>query len=191
MPPLKDQPPEVRIPPLQADSLTDEQRQLVGPWGSMNFAAVMVTHPQLYRTFVPLIAKVISASDLPPRDREVLVLRTLALSTEVYEAHHHALIARKAGMTDAEIEQAGAGRGPALTAFDLTLIRAVEELARDQRIEQPTWDQLAQRYDPVQLMEVVALVGVYTMMAMLTKSFGIPLEDDETFNAFARMRKYT
>jgi hypothetical protein len=53
-----------------------------------------------------------------------------------------------------------------------------------------TWSHLARRYSPVELMEVVALVGGYTMMAMVTKSYGIPLEDAETFAGFAKVRKY-
>jgi 4-carboxymuconolactone decarboxylase len=180
----------VRIPPVSAGLMTEEQKATVGQWSSMNFAAVMVTHPQLYRSLVPLIAKVISGSNLPPRDREVLVLRTLALSEEVYELHHHALIARNAEMTDAEIAQASKGSGPDLSAFDKTLVKAAEELASDQRVSDTTWTALAQRYSSIELMEVVALVGVYTMMAMLTKTYGIQLEDPETFNNFAKIRQY-
>lgn len=180
-----------RIPPVRSDALTDEQRALVGEWSSMNFASVMVTHPALYKVLVPVIAKVISGSNLPPRDREILVLRTLALCEEDYETEHHALIARNAGMTDAEIEQARTGSGADLTEFDQLLVSAAEELARDQRVSDETWQALAQRYSSVELMEVVSLVGVYTLMAMLTKSYGIQVEDADTFNNFAKIRKYT
>ena len=181
----------VRIPPVSAGAMTDEQKAIVGQWSSMNFAAVMVTHPELYKSLVPLIAKVISGSNLPPRDREVLVLRTLALSDEVYEAHHHALIARNADMTDAEIEQARTGKGAALSRF-----RSVARKGRGGAGARPMCQRSdlggssPQRYSSIELMEVVALVGVYTMMAMLTKTCGIQLEDPETFNNFAKIRQY-
>jgi 4-carboxymuconolactone decarboxylase len=181
----------VRIPPVSAGALTDEQKALVGKWSSMNFATVTVTHPALYKVLMPLIAKVISGSNLPPRDREILVLRTLALCDEVYESHHHASIARNAGVTDSEIEQARSGRGADLSTFDQSLVRAAEELARDQFVSDKTWRELAQRYSPIELMEVVSVVGVYMLMAMLTKSCGIQLEDPETFNNFAKIRQYT
>lgn len=181
----------VRIPPLSVAAMTEEQKALIGRWTSMNFAAVMVTHPALYKTLVPLIAKVISGSDLPPRDREILVLRTLGLCGEVYELHHHGLIASNAGMTPAEIEQVSAGNAAGLSPFDRSLVKAAEELARDQCVSNTTWQELAQRYSPVALMEVVSLVGVYTLMAMLTKSYGIQLEDPETFNNFSKLRQYT
>jgi len=92
-------------------------------------------------------------------------------------------------MTDAEIDAARTGAG--LSAFDQTLARAAEELVHDQCVSEETWRELAQRYSPVELMQIVALVGVYVMMAMFTKSYGVELEDEETFNSFVKMRQYT
>lgn len=180
----------LRIPPVAPDAFTPEQKALVGDWAAMNFATVIVEHPGLYRALMPLIAKLISGSDLPPRDREVLVLRTLVLCDEVYEYNHHVLIARNAGMTDAEIEAAGAAAAD-LSPFDRTLVSAAEELVRDHRVGDDTWQALGRRYSSIQLMEVVALVGGYSLMAMLTKSFGVELEDPETFNRFGQLRNYT
>ena len=179
-----------RIPPVAPDAFTDEQRELVGEWSSMNFTRVIVSHPELFRVLVPLIAKLIPGSSLPPRDREILVLRTLTLCDEVYEMTHHVAIARSAGMTDAEIEMARTG-SVGLASFDRTLMKAAEELSRDRYVGDETWRDLGKRYSAVELMEVVALVGAYTMMAMVTKNYGISLEDPETFDSFAQVRKYT
>jgi alkylhydroperoxidase family enzyme len=139
---------------------------------------------------VPLIAKLIPGSALPPRDREILVLRTLGLCDETYETHHHVLIARNAGMTDDEIEAARAGRAD-LPPFEQALMTAAEELHANQRVNDETWHKLAQRYSRIELMEVVALVGGYTLMAMITKSYGIQLEDAATFESFTKIRQYT
>jgi alkylhydroperoxidase family enzyme len=181
---------EPRIPPPSPETFTAEQKALVGEWSSMNFAKVIAVHPGLYRALMPLIAKLIASSDLPPRDREVLVLRTLALCDETYESAHHGLIARGAGMSEADVEAARGG-GEGLSAFELTLAQAAEELVRGQAVSDATWAALAERYSEVELMEVVALVGGYTLMAMLTKGYGIPLEDAETFNRFSEIRTYT
>jgi hypothetical protein len=179
-----------RIPPVSPDAFTEEQKSLVGDWATLNFSRVIVENPALYRALMPLIAKLISGSDLPPRDRQILVLRTLALCEDTYETQHNVLISRNAGLTEAEIEAARSGGGE-LSAFHRTLLRAAEELVRDQYIQDETWRALAQRYSKVELMEVVALVGGYTLMAMLTKSYGVPLEDAETFNRFTQLRNYT
>jgi 4-carboxymuconolactone decarboxylase len=135
----------VRIPPLSIEEFTDEQKVLVGEWHHLNFSRVLVQHPGMYRAFLPFLDKVIRGSNLPPRDREILCLRTLALGGDVYEAHHHVTIARKAGMTEAEIEAAQTG-GMGLTQFDHCLVRAAEEVVRQQCVSDQTWACLAERY---------------------------------------------
>jgi hypothetical protein len=180
-----------RIPAVDPGTCSEEQKDLMGAWQSMNFARVIVQSPVLYRAFVPLIEKVIAKTCLPPRDRQVLVLRTLTLGNDVYEVTHHELISKSAGLNDTEIAQMRAGQGDALTDFDKVLIAAAEQLVRSQFIDEATWSALATRYDREQLMEVVALVGTYLTMAMVTRNYGIELEDGETFAGFARQREYT
>jgi len=180
-----------RIPEVTPDEMTDEQKDLVGPWNTMNFSTVVVRSPDLYRAFVPLIKKVIADTNLPPRDRQVLVLRTLTLGNDVYEVTHHELISKSAGLDDAEIADMRAGAGDTLTDFDKVLVSAAEQLVRSQHIDDTTWQALAERYSQQQLMEVVALVGTYLTMAMVTRNYEIPLEDDETFKGFAQQRDYT
>ena len=180
-----------RSPEVRPEQFTEEQKELVGAWSNMKFSTVMARSPVLYRAFVPLIEKVIARTCLPPRDRQVLVLRTLSLGDDVYEVTHHELISRSAGLSDAEIADMRAGSGDALTDFDQVLARAAEQLVREQFIDDATWAALAERYDHEQLMEVVALVGTYLTMAMVTRNFEIPLEDDETFAGFAQKREYT
>lgn len=180
-----------RVPPLSPESFTDAQKALVGDWGTLNFSRVVVQHPEVYGVFIPFLDKLIRGSNLPARDREVLVLRCLALCHETYEAQHHALIARKAGMTDAEIAAAGSG-DERLSPWEQTLAKAAEELVQQRCVGDHTWQALAQRYSPTQMMEVVFLVGAYTLMAMVTKSFAIAVEDGaETFNRLEQLRQYT
>ena len=181
-----------RIAPLAVDDFTPEQAELVGDWTHLLFSRVIVRHPAAYRIFLPYIDKVIRGSNLPPRDREVLVLRLLGLCDEVYELHHHEMIARGASMSEAEIAAATAGEGVELSSFEVTLCRAAEELLRDTRIGDATWAALAERYDEEQMMEVVFLGGCYVTMAMLTKTFGIPLEkQDEDYDNITSLRQYT
>jgi len=180
-----------RIPEVRPEDLTDEQKALVGPWTNMKFSTVVVRSPSLYKAFVPLIEKVVARTCLPARDRQVLCLRTLTLGNDVYEVTHHELISRSAGLSDAEIAAMRAGTGDALTGFDKVLIEAAEQLVREQYIDDETWQALADRYSQEQLMEVVVLVGTYLTMAMVTRNYGIPLEDDETFKGFAKVRDYT
>lgn len=182
---------KVRIPPLPVAEFSEEQAKLVGDWTHLTFSRVLIRHPGLYKVFVPYIAAVIAGSTLPPRDREVLVVRVLALGNDVYEAHHHVQIAHKAGMSDADIAAVRAGDA-SLSPWDQTLVRAADELVASQQVSDASWAAMGERYSPAQQMEVVFLVGCYTVMAMLTNSFGIEIEDDpEADEKLKAMRQYT
>jgi alkylhydroperoxidase family enzyme len=119
-----------------------------------------------------------SMSLLPPRDRVILILRTLVLCDESYEEHHHVRIARTLGMSAAEVDAVKAGQGAALGPFDRALVRVAEELVSERCLSDEIWGALAKTYNVDQMIEVVFLVGAFTMLSMATNSFGMPLDDD-------------
>lgn len=171
-----------RIDPLDPARFSPEQAALVGDWTHLNFSRVLIRHPGMYATFVPHLARLITESELPVRDRQLVCLRILALCGDTYERTHHVVISRKCGLTDAEIEAALAGESG--DEWDRTVLRATEEVYREQTIADDTWAALAERYSEKQLMELVFLATCYQTMAVLTKSFGMQLEGDlESFNA--------
>jgi alkylhydroperoxidase family enzyme len=164
-----------RIPPLAVEALTPEQAELVGPYAALNFSRVMVRHPDLYRAFMPFGEQLMARTSLGARDRQILILRTVGLCHEDYEAAHHRRIAETVGLTGLEIEAALTG-GPGLPEGDAVLLRTAEELVRDHRVGDATWAALTQRYSIPQAMEAVVLVGDYTMLSMVTRSFDIAFE---------------
>jgi 4-carboxymuconolactone decarboxylase len=183
---------KVRIAPVEPENFTAEQADLVGDWKHLVFSRVIVNNPKMYRTFVPHIEATIAKTSLPPRERQVIVLRTLAICHDTYEMAHHIRISRNAGISEEEIAAFQAGTGDCLTEFDRVLLSATDELERDQMISDATWAALTQRYSVEQLMEVVFVAGCYQTMAMLTKTFGIQLEPaDGEFEDINKLRAYT
>jgi 4-carboxymuconolactone decarboxylase len=167
----------VRIAPLPPEDFTPEQAALVGAWQHLNFSRVLVRSPRMYATFLPWLETLIARTALPPRDRQIIVLRMLAQCDDVYELAHHVTISGNIGMGSEEIAAIRAGDGACLDAFDRALIAATDELRNSQSITDATWAALSARYGEEQMMEVVCLAGCYLTMAMLTKAFGMQLED--------------
>jgi len=164
-----------RIPVVSPAAFTEEQAALAGKWRDLNFARMMVNHPALYRVFLPFGEKLMGGSNLPHRDREILVLRTVGLCKEAYEAAHHLVMARNAGLTEAEIEAAKNG-GAGLPPADLALVKAAEELVGQRCLSDETWQVLSARYTVAQMIELIFLVGNLTMLSMLTNSLGMPTD---------------
>ena len=159
---------EPRIPPVESAS-------------GINITRTLANHPDLSEAWLTFARYVLGNSTLPPRERELLILRIGFLLGADYEWGQHARIGREAGLTDTEILRITQGLGAAgWSSFDRTLLRAVDELRRDAEISDTTWNELAARYDTKQLMDVVFTVGQYNLVSMALKTFRVPLDEGVT-----------
>lgn len=169
---------EPRLPPLRAEELDHEARELLAgiplTAQASNIFTTFVRHRGLFRKWMPFGGKLL-AGKLPPRDRELLILRTGWHCRSEYEWGQHVLIGRTAGLTGAEIERVKAGPdAPEWSPADAILLRTADELHELSRITDATWAVLAERYDELQLIEVPMVVGHYHMVAYALNTFGVP-----------------
>jgi AhpD family alkylhydroperoxidase len=170
-----------RIPPLapsERDAATNELLAMVGDFGELNVFTTLVRNPRVFKRWVPFGNTLLNGS-LPPRDRELVILRVAHRCDCVYEWHHHTRIARDAGLDDDEIARVRIGAGDAgWHAADAVLLRAVDELLDDHRIGDATWEVLAARYDERLLIELLLLVGQYQMLAAALNSLGVEVDGE-------------
>lgn len=105
------------------------------------------------------------------RERELIILRTCARCGCDYEwGVHAALFARAAELSAAEVAATQA-RTTAAGAGDLPLLlRAVDELHDSASIADATWQELAARYQPGQLLEIIALTGYYHTISFIANA---------------------
>jgi alkylhydroperoxidase family enzyme len=171
-----------RIPPLPEAAWTEETRELLsarGPGGRvLNIFATFAQHPKLLKRWTVFAGHVFGKSTLPPRDRELLILRTGYLCKSHYEWGQHAIIARMIGITDDELRRVTLGPGAlGWDQFEASLLQAADELHDEQTIADPTWDVLAKKYSPQQMMDLVFTVGHYTLVSMALNAFGVQRDE--------------
>jgi 4-carboxymuconolactone decarboxylase len=170
----------VRVPPLPADEWDDAvDHALSGmlpaerrnPDAAGNLLATLVRHPKLTRAFLRFNNHLLFSSTLPPRLRELAVLRVAHLSESEYEWRHHVRMGKEVGLTDEAID--GIQRGQASDELDLAVLRAVDELQDKSVISDATWAALSERLDERQLMDLVFTIGCYGALAMAINTFGV------------------
>jgi 4-carboxymuconolactone decarboxylase len=167
-----------RIPLVERRNYSAQQAALASGRDQYSLTRMLVQHPDFYQVFIPFLTKLMSGSLLPPRDREILILRSLGLCGESYEEHHHMRIGQALGMSADEAAAARDGKAAAFAARDQMLIKATEELVNERCLSDATWALLAKEYTANQMIEVVFLVGSFTMMSMATNSFGMPIDSN-------------
>lgn len=173
---------KARIQPLPVSEWTDAHRQALGSMAqgerTIDVFKTCLRNLELCRNWMPFTQYVLGTTNsVPRRDRELAILRTSWDCDADYDWAHHVPAAQRAGLSDEEILRIA--RGPSAagwSAFDATLLRATDELHRDQRISEATWKALAERYNDQQLMDFVFTVGQYTMVSMFLNSAAVQLE---------------
>ena len=171
-----------RILPLATSQWTTDDRGILGSMErgdqTIDVFKTCLRHTELCRNWMPFTRYILgTTSTLAPRDRELLILRTSALSHADYDWGHHVPAAKRAGLTDEEIARIAKGpEAGGWSAFDATLLRAADELHRDQFITDATWTALAKTYNERQMMDAIFTVGQYTMVSMFLNSASVQRE---------------
>jgi len=128
--------------------------------------ALMLKHPGLFRCQMEMGIQLLGRGAIAARERELAVLRVAWLCRAPFEWGEHVDVARRYGVTEAEIERVTHGSSaPGWTEHEATILRAVEELLGDQMISDETWNVLAQSWTERQLIEFPTLVGYYVTTA--------------------------
>jgi alkylhydroperoxidase family enzyme len=175
-----------RIPALADHELDEEQREALEPYRSgdsdvFNIFRTLAHAPRPLRRFGFWAGYVLGRhNSLPPRERELVILRVGYLCKAGYEWAQHVVIGRNAGLTDEEIERIKAGAdAEGWSPGDAALLRATDELVDDHFISDDTWAALARDagLDDRQRMDVVFTTGQYTQVSMMLNTFGVQLDE--------------
>ncbi|GAA3204476.1 carboxymuconolactone decarboxylase family protein [Actinocorallia longicatena] len=173
----------MRLPPLPDGQWDDTVRKALSvmlptarqnPDRAGNAIGTLVRHPDLTAAFLTFNSHLLLRSSLPPRQRELAILRIARRRGCAYEWGHHVRIAGKVGLTEAEIEDAAQGK--AAGELDSAVLRAVDELDEDSDLSDATWAVLSSHLEERQVMDLVFTIGAYIMCAMAFNAFGIELE---------------
>ena len=167
-----------RIAPLSKQQRTPAQEALLASRPDYNVYKTLAHHVDLYNRWSPLGRFLLDGSSLPPRDREIVMLRMGWLCQSEYEWAQHARIAKaQAGLANEDIHRIAAGPTAAgWSEFDRTLLRMVDELRYEAMISNATWQALRSKYSVQQVIEVMYTASQYQLVSMALNTLGVQLD---------------
>lgn len=123
-------------------------------------------HRRLFRGWLRFAARLMPLGTLPRRETELVILRVAHLRRCAYEWEHHRHLARRAGVTAADVERVEAGpAADGWTERERAVLTAVDALHADGDLDDDTWADLRRHLDERAAIELVLLVGHYEMLA--------------------------
>ncbi|MFY9316758.1 MAG: carboxymuconolactone decarboxylase family protein [Burkholderiales bacterium] len=171
-----------RFPSLASDAMTPAQREVAaeisaGPRGEVRgpFLA-LIHHPELARRVQALGEQLRWKSKLPPRLLELAVLVTARRWSCQFEWFMHEKLARKAGLDERVIEAVAHAKMPQQMGREESLVHAFCLQAHTTgHLDDATFAAAKELFGLDGVLELLALNGYYSMMAMVLNSSGIPL----------------
>jgi alkylhydroperoxidase family enzyme len=112
-----------------------------------------------------------------PRLREIVILRVAWRYQSDYEWLQHVHIAQQLGIGDEHLEAVKMGPEAELwSSLERLCLQAADQLCTIHDVDDETWAALATAFDSPRLMELLFLIGSYTLMAWVFKAVRMPPE---------------
>lgn len=145
----------------------------------LNIFGTIAHHPRVLKRFMNFAGLFLNKGVLPPREREIVILRVGWNCQAVYEFGQHTVIGERVGLTMTEIT--------ALTKAvddhdwndrDRALIQMADELCADNCVSEATWKLLSADWKEDELIELVMVAGTYRMVSGFLNTMGVELDAD-------------
>ena len=175
-----------RIPDLDPARLTPEQKAVydsivAGPRGRVEGPLrVWITSPKFAEKAQALGAFCRFGSSLPPRLSELAIIVMGSAWKAGFEWWAHAPLAKKGGISDAAIEAIRIGKTPSFERADEKAVYTfAHELTHNKRVSQATYDTAVKLLGETSVVDLVGILGYYSMISMFINAFEVPLPAGE------------
>jgi AhpD family alkylhydroperoxidase len=158
------------------DELPDDARELLGSLPPLNVFRAVAALPASLRPFLELGGSLLAGTHLTPAERELVILRVAHVTDAAYERQQHEQLGRAVGLSEQQIAATTAAAPEGLSADEVLLIRAADEIARDVRLSDEGLAQVRARWGDGGAAELILTIAYYCMVSRYLESARVPLE---------------
>lgn len=171
-----------RVAILEKETVSSELRELFQNMEAngqtvLNLFKVMANSPEVGRAFLRLGNRILFKSRLNPRLRELAILRVGDLAKASYEFTQHVPIARRVGVTAAQIETLPGWKGSSLFSDqERAVLQYTDEMAEKIRVTDETFDKVKAFLSDQEIVELTTTIGYYGMVSRILETLQVELE---------------
>jgi 4-carboxymuconolactone decarboxylase len=174
-----------RIDPIPPDQMTEEQRAVDAEIAAKRTGgnargpfALWLRDPELARRADAFGSYVRSSTSVPRRLSELAILTVARHWTAQYEWFAHARYVEKVGLDPAIAEAIRTRKTPDIAKDDEKAVYALTmELCEDRTITDETYARALDLFGEQMVLELVTIIGFYTMVAVVLVSFRVDIPD--------------
>jgi alkylhydroperoxidase family enzyme len=168
-----------RLPYVDPASAPDSVREVLERLPvKLNVFRMMAQAETNFRPLLSLGTSILAQQQLSAKLRELAILRVARLSPAEYEWVQHVPIALGTGASQDQIDalQRGDIEAPCFDAVERVVLRFTTEVVRDVRASDATFAELASRFSPREIVELILAIGFYMTVARLLETTAVDLD---------------
>jgi alkylhydroperoxidase family enzyme len=176
-----------RIPAVPREQWTDATRDVFSVFegeegrrngSKFNVVQMCAHHPQMATAFFKYNRILLQEPTIPGRLREIVVLRVAWRNRCEYEWAQHVQISRRDfELESVHFEAVKIGANHQIWSdLERSALHAVDQLAETSTVDEATWRALSEKLDHTQMLELLFLIGNYTLLAWVFNAAGLKLE---------------
>jgi alkylhydroperoxidase family enzyme len=146
----------------------------------LNIHKVMAHCPRVGREFLRLGNAILFHGSLPPRFRELAILRVGDLAEATYEWTQHVPIGLMAGLTEEQIKTMHQWKDSSLFSDqERAVLQYIDEVAQNIRVSEETFRAVRDFLTEEQIVELTTTIGYYGMVSRILEALEIELEENK------------
>lgn len=155
------------------------RKRLEKLWGTPpNLYKALANHRELVRAWTEFSKTLRHDTRTPRALRELVILRGAQLVRSEYEWAQHLPMARKAGVTEAQIKDLPGWRtSPEFSAREKAAL-ALGEAVTEGHVDDAVYAEAKRHFDDHDYVELAAVAAFYAMVARMLDAMGVPLEPE-------------
>ncbi len=143
----------------------------------LNLFRVMAHCPEIGHRFLQLGTAILMKGVLPPRLRELAILRVGQLNRSLYEWTQHLALARRAGVSQQQIDTLQDWHDSfAFSEEEKAVLRYTDEVTTNIRVNDETFAALKRFLSEEGVVELTTTIGYYGMVCRILEALQVELE---------------
>lgn len=154
------------------------QRMIAKRGKVTNIYKIMAYKPKVLSTIGPFVAAVQEPDEIDARLKEKIILVASRVNGSRYCYHAHVQIAKKTGLTEAEIRALDDPARAALPEAEKVALDYTERLSRSANgISDGLFAEMRRYFNDSQIVEITLLVSLYSMINRFNEAMGLDPEE--------------
>jgi AhpD family alkylhydroperoxidase len=165
----------IPLPDASAAGLEPLVEEIVSARGSLLELYHALLHaPPVAAGWLEYVTSIRGATSLSGRIRELVIMRIAHLNRAPYEAHQHAVIARREGLSPEQIEAIATWQdAPLFDAGQRAALAYTDAMTSTIQVPEDTFRAVRAEFDTRQLVELTATIAAYNMVSRFLEALEI------------------